>query len=169
MPDTSLGFTYPDATGNANLWEHFQALATDINDYLASHGRISTSVETTDSATFTTANTQIGSVVAALVSGRTYAVRLVTHIGADATGSTADVNLRENNTAGAEIQAAVGVPIPTSTAAGHYLAIEGEYTAVSTGNKTFVAVAARNSGSANLRREAAATRPQLLYVEYARG
>lgn len=169
MPDTSLGFTYPDASGNVNLWEHFQELATDINDYIASHGRIATELQTSDSATFTTANTAIGTVTAALVSGRTYKIRLITHIGTTTGGDTADVNIRENNTAGVEIQAAVAVPIPTNTAVGHYVELEGEYTAVATGSKTFVAVASRNSGSGTLRREAAATRPHLFYVDYTRG
>lgn len=36
MPDTSLGFTYPDSGGSVNIWEHFEALADDIDAYLVS-------------------------------------------------------------------------------------------------------------------------------------
>lgn len=31
MPDTPLGITYPASSGNCNLWEHFEALATDAD------------------------------------------------------------------------------------------------------------------------------------------
>jgi hypothetical protein len=32
MPNTSRGYTYPDSTGHDRLWEHYEELATDIND-----------------------------------------------------------------------------------------------------------------------------------------
>ena len=167
MPDTSLGFTYPDASGNANLWEHFQALATDINDYIASHGRIATTIETSDSSTFTTTLTAIASVTAALVSGRTYKVRAITHLRTTVAADTANVQLREDNTAGTEMQTAAAVEIPSTTAGGHYFTLETEFTAVSTANKTFVLCAQRASGTGTLVREAAGIRPTLLYVDYA--
>jgi hypothetical protein len=31
MPDTTRGYTYPDSTGSANIWEHFQELAEDVD------------------------------------------------------------------------------------------------------------------------------------------
>lgn len=31
MPDTGRGYTYPSSAGSVNLWEHFQALAEDID------------------------------------------------------------------------------------------------------------------------------------------
>lgn len=166
MPDTALGFTYPDASGNANLWEHFQALATDINDYLASRGRVATMTpETADSATFTTTVTSIASVTAQLVTGRVYKLRLITHIASTVAGDRVDLAIRENNTAGTELQTLTAAPIDTTTSAGHYFDVEAQFTAVATGSKTFVGTAARQAGTGTLRREAASTRPTLFYVD----
>jgi len=35
MPDTSLGYTYPASTDHDRIWEHFEELATDINNDVA--------------------------------------------------------------------------------------------------------------------------------------
>lgn len=166
---TSLGFTYPEATDNANLWEHLQELAENINDYLASHGRIQTTTELADSSSFTTTETVIASVTAALVTGRTYRVRYVGKVGTSVGGDTVNLLMKDTNLAGAEIMSRPNEPLPTNTAGGHYFEMETEWTAVATANKTFVVTAVRASGSGSVRREAAATRPTLLYVEYVRG
>lgn len=78
---TALGFVFPEATDDVNLWEHFEALAVSINDYIASHGRVATAVVDTDSPTFTTSEASLGALVAPLVSGRTYKVGMILHIG----------------------------------------------------------------------------------------
>lgn len=169
MPDTSLGFTYPDAAGNVNLWEHFQALATDINDYIASHGRVQTSVADTDSATFTTSETIVATVTAALVTGRTYKVRAVTHIATTVANDLVTLRLNETDLSGTQLQSNDNRELLSTSVAGFYFDIEGEWTAVATANKTFVVGAVRASGSGNLRREAAATRPTIMYVDYVRG
>lgn len=170
MPDTTgLGFVFPEATDDVNLWEHFEALAVSINDYIASHGRVATAVVDTDSPTFTTSEASLGALVAPLVSGRTYKVRMILHIGTTVANDWVTLRLCETNLAGTQLHSIDNAPLPSTTAAGHYFAIEGEYTAVATGNKTFVVGGVRASGTGTLRREAAAIRPTIFYVDYVRG
>ena len=132
--------------------------------------RVGTGYEDTDSATFTTTTTAIVTAVADLVSGRTYRVKMVTHIGTSAANDVVSLTLREDTIGGNEIQGAANCPVPTTTSAGHYFQIETDFTAVSTGSKTFVGGAVRGTGGGgNLRREAASARPTILTVDYAYG
>jgi hypothetical protein len=141
-----------------------EALAADITGRF----RVGTGFEDTDSSTFTTSATVIASATAQLVSGRTYHVKVITHLGSSVAADTATLSLKEDSVSGTEIQGATGLVLTTS-AAGGYFQIETDFTAVATGSKTFVATALRASGSGNLRREAAAIRPTWLTVDYAYG
>lgn len=138
---------------------------------ISSRFRVGTGYEDTDSSTFTTTTTVIVSCVAQLVAGRTYRVKLVTHIGlaSPTTADSASLGIREDSVSGTELQGLNSLPLPSSTAAGHYGQLETDYTAVATGSKTFVGTAVRNAGTGTLRREAAGIRPTILSVDYAYG
>lgn len=132
-------------------------------------GRIGTTSYDTDSSTFTTSALEIASVSGSLVSGRTYKIRLITHIGSTTTDSTVTFALKEDSSAGTDIQGYVVIAVPTATSAGHYYEMATEYTAVATGSKTFSATAVRATGTGTLRREAAAIRPTFFTIDYAYG
>lgn len=142
-----------------------------LADDILSRFRVGTGFEDTDSATFTTVALEIATVTAALVAGRTYRVKLVTHIGIAAVtaGDAVSLSIKEDSASGTDIQGAANVPIPTATGAGHYVQLETDYTAVATGNKTFSATAVRGGGTGTLRREAAGIRPTIFTVDYAYG
>jgi hypothetical protein len=109
----------------------------------------------------------VGSTVtAALVTGRTYRVRFVGTLQSSVASDSGNVRLREDSVAGTQINL-VRVALSESNA-GFLAMVEGEYTAVSTGNKTFVATGVRNTGTGNLLFPAAATQPRQLYVDYIR-
>ena len=130
--------------------------------------RIATDVDTADSGTFTTTETVVSTVVAALVSGRTYRVRWY---GGCVTTVAADIYLgriREDNVTGTILQER-NRQIGTTSASGEPLELEAEFTAVATGNKTFVATGVRNGGTGTLHADATAVRPRYLYVDYIRG
>lgn len=130
--------------------------------------RIATTVYDTDSSNFTTSETEIASVTASLVSGRTYRVRMVTRIGTSVANDIGTPRIREDNTSGTEMTVDY-LALPNAGTAGNWYSAEAEYTAVSTGNKTFVGTCLRGGGTGNLRREAASTRPTYIYVDYIRG
>lgn len=143
-----------------------EILAADITGRF----RVGTGFEDTDSASIaSTTFVAIASVTCQLVAGRTYRVKLVTHMMSSVTTDTTTLGLREDTAAGVEINGAAALPLVGSATAGVYYQVEGDFTAVATGSKTFVAVANRASGSGNVRREAAATRPTWLTVDYAYG
>jgi hypothetical protein len=59
--------------------------------------------------------------------------------------------------------------VGTVSASGEALELEAEFTAVATGNKTFVATGIRNGGTGTLHADATAVRNRYLYVDYIRG
>lgn len=129
--------------------------------------RIATATETSDSSGFT-AETSIATVTAALVTGRTYRVRVVTKIVSTVAADTAIVRVRENDASGNILTHALMETTSTS-GFGWPIVQEAEYTAVSSADKTFAVTAARNSGTGNVRREASSNGPTYLYVDYIRG
>jgi hypothetical protein len=129
--------------------------------------RLATSVETTISASFTTTETVIHTVTAALVTGRTYAVHLHTRILSDVNGDNVDVRIREDNVSGTTLQLIRRDLL--STAIPETLYLYAEYTAVATGNKTFVGTGDRTTGSGNLTRNLDPAVPGYLFVEYISG
>lgn len=139
-------------------------LAGDIIRASDPFKRIATTTETSDSATFTTTETTIASVTAALVSGRTYRVRVTIRIASTVANDITIVRLREDNATGTEMTSG-RITLETS-GLGNVLTIEAEYTAGATANKTFVAAGIRTAGTGNLRRVAALNRPTYLYVDY---
>lgn len=130
--------------------------------------RIATSPYDSDSTGFTTTETEVASVTAALVTGRTYRVRLHIRIGTSAANDIVNMRIRQDTTGGAEMTVDP-LTLTSAGVAGNLFDVEVEHTASATGNKTFVATAQRTSGSGTIRREAAANRPTYLYVDYIRG
>ena len=130
--------------------------------------RIATNIVTADSATFTTTETTVQSVTAALVTGRTYRVRAAGKANSSVTSDFTIWRIREDNSTGNQLQSD-RVNIDGSGVEGAKVEMEAEFTAGSTGNKTFVLTGVRSSGTGNCFLEAAAARPSYLYVEYIRG
>lgn len=130
--------------------------------------RIQTAIETTDSGTFTTGDTQVASITAALVSGRIYRVRFAGSFVSTVAADTVLARIREDTSGGTVLQEKNRV-VGTTSGAGEALDFEVEFTAASSANKTFVVTAIRNGGTGTLHRDAAATRPSYLYVDYIRG
>lgn len=133
--------------------------------------RIATNIVTADSGTFTTTETQVQSVTAALVTGRTYRVYWYAHYGSSVSGDRMNFRIREDTVSGNTLQEIAGSGQATHGASslGDMMIVEAEFTAVSTGNKTFSATMVRSSGTGNAQLEGAATRPNYLYVDYIRG
>jgi hypothetical protein len=130
--------------------------------------RIATDIDTADTSTFT-AETVVMTVTAALVTGRTYRVRFVGTMQSDVTDDTINSRLREDNVSGTQLQLRRAQSPTSSAGSGVGMDVEAEYTAVATGDKTFVATGARSTGTGNITCEASATQPRYLYVDYIRG
>jgi len=128
--------------------------------------RIATTIRTTNTSSFT-AETLINSVTASLVNGATYRVTWDATVTSSVAADIARSRLRENNISGTQLQLRnIGIP---GTGAGFIMRLEAEYTAVSTGSKTFAATCQRITGTGNLSCNANANEPQYLYVDYLRG
>jgi hypothetical protein len=131
--------------------------------------RIATTTTTSDSSTFTATETQLDSVTAALVDGRTYQVKWDGAIGGTVDDSVVLIRIREDDTSGTIIQER-NYRVDTTLTTGVGTAAEAEFTASTTANKTFVATGLRNgTGTATFHAEGASTRPRLLYVNYISG
>src|SRR5262245_47835290 len=130
--------------------------------------RIATDIDTADSSTYTTTETEVQSVTASLVSGRTYKVCAFTHCNSSVGTDEQNVRIREDNATGTELQSAK-VLISGSITLGMQVFLYAEYTAVSTASKTFSLAMQRSTGTGNCFREAAATRPSYFWVDYVSG
>lgn len=131
--------------------------------------RIATTTETTDSGTITSTETTVISVTGALVSGRTYRVRTVVGVMSSVAADNITVRLREDSSSGTLLNYDE-VDIDRTSATGNFKAVlEAEYTAGSSGNKTFVATVQQATGTGNCRMEAGTDHPSYLYIDYIRG
>ena len=129
--------------------------------------RIDTSIRTVGSASVTTTETEIDTVTAALVSGRTYKITWDFAFTHSVATDQFFARIREDDDTGTQLQ---GFRLSnTDTSSSHPCHREAEYTAVSTGNKTFVGTFVRTAGSGNISSLGASTNPQYLYVDYIRG
>lgn len=130
--------------------------------------RIATATVTSNSANIaSTTEVQVASVTAALVSGRTYRVTAAIKADSSVAADTSDVRIREDNSTGTEMQLG---RIDIKDAAGRWpITLEAEYTAVSTGNKTFSVTMNRATGTGNVILIASSTVPGFAYVDYIRG
>jgi hypothetical protein len=132
--------------------------------------RVGTTIRTSDTASVTTTETVSDSVTAFLTSGRTYAVVWVTGVTSDVAADSIFCRIREDSISG-NILSVNRVHSPLTNGAGsrwpsyNYV----EFTAASTGNKTFVSTFVRASGTGNVKVTAGTTTQTYLFVEYSRG
>ncbi|WP_409074061.1 hypothetical protein [Micromonospora chalcea] len=94
MPDTSLGITYPSSTSHTRLWEHFQALAEDVDTILARKGYIAESKRATATGSITTTETVIQSVTFTAVAGVRYKVTATQSTQSTVAGDNPQIRLR---------------------------------------------------------------------------
>lgn len=130
--------------------------------------RIATTVAEADSSSFTTTETEIDTVTAPLVDGRTYRIRWGGAVATTVANTTVLVRLREDDTAGATHQQR-NFYIPITSSAGIGMDVEVEFTAATTGDQVFALTGLRNGGTGTLTGTGAAGRPRYLYVEYISG
>lgn len=129
--------------------------------------RIATTTATTDSATFT-AETVIDTVTAALITGKTYRVRWIASMQSDVSGDSMNSRIRGDNLAGTQLIVRRESSFTNAAGSGPDMSLEAEFTAVATGDKTFVGTGARSQGTGNITAEGSATTPRLLYVDFIR-
>lgn len=128
--------------------------------------RIATQVETIDSTTFTGVETQVTSVTASLVSGRTY--RVVADIGFEITvDGVLRAQVHEDSTSGTVLQIRDTVIDNSGTAQSMHA--ETQYTATTTANKTFVVTGDVRTGGGTANMNAGSTFPSYLYIDYVSG
>lgn len=135
---------------------------------LAPGQRIATEEIVSNSANITsTTHVQVASIVAGLITGRTYRVTAVMKADSSVAEDTSDVRLREDSTAGTEMDL---IRVDIKDATGRWRGrLEAEYTAVADGDKTFVLTMNRATGTGNVILIASATVPSYLYVDFIRG
>jgi hypothetical protein len=127
--------------------------------------RIGTVVAVANSANVTV-EAVTDTITVPVVTGRTYRITFAASISGGA-AERALARIREDNLTGTALQTyRVGIPFATNFGAPP---VQAEYTAVSTGNKTFVATLQRETAIANTFRVGNATQPAYLYVDYIRG
>lgn len=129
--------------------------------------RIATTADTSDSSSFTTTETLVSTVTAALVSGRTYRITFQSLIRSTAADDRIGVNIREDNVTGTTLMVS-DWKIHNNTTTGSPIRLEAEYTASSTGNKTFIVGVGRSNGTGTITARGAASAPRYLYVDYVR-
>lgn len=129
--------------------------------------RIATSERTANSATITTTEAVVDTVTAALVTGRTYGVHVMTTGQSSSAGDEANATLREDNASGTRMDIA-RVEFVTA-GAGYNVHLYAEYTAGATGNKTFVGTWDAIVTAGTIIAPASATQKKYIYVEYLRG
>jgi hypothetical protein len=130
--------------------------------------RIATTIATSDSANFTTTETEVQSVVAPVVIGRIYRVMFHGSFASSVAGDALFVRIREDSLTGTQLQS-TAFTIDTTTSVGWKCTLIAEYTADATEDKTFKLTAIRAGGTGNCRIEAEADHPAYLYVDYIRG
>lgn len=124
-------------------------------------------IRETNSSTFTTVALQTDDIVVPVVAGRRYKVVWDGEFqsSAGALGELVRVSLREDTSSGTVIQLRqAGLMV---TAQAYPVLLQAFYTAVSTGNKTFVVTAVRQAGAGTYTAIANAQSPTLFYVENA--
>ncbi|MEU8371227.1 hypothetical protein [Micromonospora tulbaghiae] len=132
--------------------------------------RVGKNTRTADSGTFTIVEAAIDSVTVPLVSGRTYRVRWNVAWAGTLAGDTVFTRLRENNVSGTQLNIIRSEIVATGGAGTRWPAtIEADYTAVATGNKTFVGTGIRVTGSGNINAHAGADFPITMTVDYVEG
>jgi hypothetical protein len=122
-------------------------------------------VRETNVGTFTTTNTQTDTITVPMVDGRRYKIVWDGGYQSSVAADLVRAQLHEDSTSGTVIQLRqTAAPIINQL---FPVIMQAFYTAVATGNKTFVAAARRLSGTGNITAIANANSPTLFYVENA--
>jgi hypothetical protein len=125
---------------------------------------------TTTPAAVTTAETVLDTVTADLVAGRTYKVSYRSGVLSSVAGDSAFIRIREDNVSGNALQLErIHSPLTGGSGSRWPADLEAEFTAVSTGEKTFVGTLIRASGTGDLTSPAGTGQPTYFYVDYVRG
>jgi len=127
--------------------------------------RINTTIRTSNSGTFT-AETVTDTVTGTLTSTRLYTVCAWFLSQSSVAADSATPRIREDNVSGTQIQATrIQYPIAS---VGFMTFLYGEYTAVSSGSKSFVLTGIRASGTGNISFIASAGNPTYFWIEHNR-
>src|SRR5690554_962612 len=108
--------------------------------------RIATVIHTASSVGAVTGETEVASITAALVSGRTYRVTVDYPVRFTVATDMFDARIREDDSSGTQIQRRTPT-ILVGSGSNTLVRLEVEYTAQSTGNKTFSFTIARQTGT----------------------
>lgn len=131
--------------------------------------RIATTVETSDSSTFTTTETEVLSVTASLVEGRTYRFRFQCRFGSSVSDDIIIYRIRQDDTSGTTQQIGRFHIATSSGSTGLPVTDEWQYTATATGDKTIIVTGQRTIGSGNIYRAATTGGPSYFYCDYIEG
>lgn len=137
--------------------------ASDLNKLFI---RVATTLRTSAVGTFTS-ETVTDTVTASLVSGRTYGIYWYTQTQSSVAGDAVGVKIREDSVSGT-ILTNQRVECADS-GAGYGVAQYAEYTAGSTGSKTFVGTQVRSTGTGNITSGASANQQSVIFVDYISG
>lgn len=125
--------------------------------------RVATTSVASNSSTFTNTEVSLATVTAYLIDNKRYKVAYPARFSVATAAQLVTVRLREDTVSGTQLQAAQ-VYCHSTDSVGFDVYIEVEYTATTTGNKTFVLTAQRNGGSGNVTMLAAASSTRCLTV-----
>jgi hypothetical protein len=130
--------------------------------------RIATTTRSSNSSGITTTETVVDSVTASLVEGRTYKIRWFGQVFSSVADGYTRLRIREDSVSGTEVdQRQRSTDIAANQA--FPVILEGEYIAVATGSKTFVATLVRQAGTGTVTAQAGSANPTRLTVEYVSG
>lgn len=127
--------------------------------------RIATQVRDVNSAAFTTTETVTDTVTASLIEGLTYTVNSFISVRSSAAGDRDLVRVREDTLTGTVLRSANVFVQATGTATDFPLYQEVLYTAIATGDKTFVLTGSRAAGTGSITHTAGTANRAYLYVE----
>jgi hypothetical protein len=121
---------------------------------------------TSDSSTFTTSETEVQTITVPVTSGRVYSVTWWPLFRSSVANDEVRARIREDSSAGTEIQTAVRVVTTGAGALGTEMSLTAFYTAGATEDKTFSLTGVRVGGSGNINLEGASGRPSIAVVRY---
>ena len=150
--------TAPDWNDGIAPAAKLQQLSDAINERTP---RVAGTKRVADVSTFT-AETICDTVTAILTSGQTYGIFWYAQIQSTVAGDAAGIKIREDSVAGTQM---VSQRIELAdSGAGYPVAQYAEYTAASSGSKTFVGTAVRSVGTGNLTAAGSATQQANIFV-----
>lgn len=120
----------------------------DVTSYSDVAVRVATGTATASSSTWTTGDTQLITATGTVVAGQTYKINCIMNIQASPAGDTLICRIREDTITGNQIDGKLLTPA-SAGGTGYPINLYAEWTASTTGSKTFVASAQRSTGTAS--------------------